>query len=142
MEAASAASSQNTITISVVGNQSIYKTEEKSNVNVEEVLHYKIVFANSTETASNINIIDVLPYNGDARGTKYQGAYVLKGLEIEGGTDLTLYTTTDENIRTKEDAGKILIVDDKNLATFLSVFLYKIKIKIGFGSLHIRHQPQ
>ena len=36
---------------------------------------------------------------------------------------------------------KILIVDDKNLATFLSVFLYKIKIKIGFGSLHIRHQP-
>lgn len=43
--------------------------------------------------------------------------------------------------RTKEDAGKILIVDDKNLATFLSVFLYKIKIKIGFGSLHIRHQP-
>lgn len=117
MEAASAASSQNTITISVVGNQSIYKTEEKSNVNVEEVLHYKIVFANSTETASNINIIDVLPYNGDARGTKYQGSYVLKGLEIEGGTDLTLYTTTDENIRTKEDAGSD-IDSDKVWTTF------------------------
>lgn len=36
---------------------------------------------------------------------------------------------------------KILIVDEKDLTTFLSVFLYKIKIKIGFGSLHIRHQP-
>ena len=117
MEAASAASSQNTITISVVGNQSIYKTEEKSNVSIEEVLHYKIVFANSTETASNINIIDVLPYNGDARGTKYQGSYVLKGLEIEGGTDLTLYTTTDENIRTKEDAGSD-IDSDKVWTTF------------------------
>ena len=117
MEAASAASSRNTITISVVGNQSIYKTEEKSNVNVEEVLHYKIVFANSTETASNINIIDVLPYNGDVRGTKYQGSYILKGLEIEGGTDLTLYTTTDENIRTKEDAGSD-IDSDKVWTTF------------------------
>lgn len=36
---------------------------------------------------------------------------------------------------------KILIVDEKDLATSLSVFLYKINIKSCSCSLHIRHQP-
>ena len=53
-------------------------------------------------------MLDILPYNGDTRGTSYNGTHTLENIEVVQTTsgeeqavdNLSLYTTTSETVRT------------------------------------------
>ena len=58
-----------------------------------------IFFTASSVVVNEFQLLDILPYNGDGRGTKYNGMYVLENIELTGQTGLKIYTTTDEAVK-------------------------------------------
>ena len=92
--------SSETINIINLASHRLYKETEKPIVEKGENIEYNISYKNNTEEVVNeFQLLDILPYNGDGRGTKYNGMYVLENIELTGQTGLKIYTTTDEAVK-------------------------------------------
>ena len=96
-----------TIQITNLASHRLYKETENPIIEKGENVEYSISYKNNTEEVINeFQLLDILPYNGDGRGTKYNGMYVLENIELTGQTGLKIYTTTDEvvkNITAKDE---------------------------------------
>ena len=101
---------------------SLYKTTETPVIEINGDIHYKITAINKTDDAiSDFQLLDILPYNGDGRGTSYNGTYTVENIEIKqtniatdetiDNSNLNLYITSEESVRTGVTA------KDENLGT-------------------------
>ena len=87
----------------------LYKTVETPVVEKNGEIHYKLLYKNNTDTSiPNFQLLDILPYNGDLRGTEFNGTYTLDRLvvtqENESGNkisndNLEILYTNDESVR-------------------------------------------
>ena len=92
--------SSETINIINLASHRLYKETENPIVEKGENIEYNVSYKNNTEEVVNeFQLLDILPYNGDERGTKYNGTYVLEDIELTGQTGLKIYTTTDEAVK-------------------------------------------
>ena len=105
-----------TIQITNLATHRLYKEVEESIVEKNEQIKYKIVYENKTEDpVSNFQLLDILPYNGDSRGTNFNGTYILDNINIiqtvngtiQETSNLKLYTTNSEDVKnmTAKDNG-------------------------------------
>ena len=71
-------------------------------------IKYKVTYQNKNDySMPDFQLLDILPYNGDGRGTQYNGTYTLKDVKVtqtasESGVsndNLSLYTTTNVDAR-------------------------------------------
>ena len=101
---------QETYTVQVINLSShrLYKEVEKQIVDKEEEIHFIATYMNSTDKdVPEFQLLDILPYNGDNRGTSYNGNYIIKSInirEIQNDTEvandnLKLYISNDESVR-------------------------------------------
>ena len=90
----------NTITVTNLASHRLYKETDEPIVEKNQMIKYHISYKNNTdENVPDFQLLDILPYNGDVRGTKYNGTYILDHLEITGQTGLKTYISTDESVR-------------------------------------------
>ena len=77
---------------------------------------YKVTYQNKTDySMPDFQLLDILPYNGDGRGSSFNGTYTLKDVKVTQTTsgsevpndNLSLYTTTNVDARkiTPKDEG-------------------------------------
>ena len=61
----------------------LYKETETEIIEANGELKYKITYQNNADTSvPDFQILDILPYNGDGRGTSYNGTYTLKDVKV------------------------------------------------------------
>ena len=90
----------NTITVTNLSSHRLYKETDEPIVEKNQMIKYHISYKKNTdENVPEFQLLDILPYNGDVRGTKYNGTYILDHLEITGQTGLKTYISTDESVR-------------------------------------------
>ena len=88
----------------------IFKTTQTPIIEVNGDMHFKVTAINKTdEDANAFQLLDILPYNGDERGTRYNGNYkvsriIMKQTNINTGDivsndNLKLCITEDESVR-------------------------------------------
>ena len=105
-----------TIQITNLATHRLYKELEAPIIEKNEQIKYKIVYENKTEDpVSNFQLLDILPYNGDSRGTNFNGTYILDNINIiqtvngtiQETSNLKLYTTNSEDVKnmTAKDNG-------------------------------------
>lgn len=92
-----------------LNSHSFYKQTDQDVVELNQMLHYKVTYKNNTDSIiKNFQLLDILPYNGDKRGTKYNGTYNLNSVKIEEkvndeiitNNNLKVYVTNDVSVRT------------------------------------------
>ena len=105
-----------TTSINII-NMSSYRLYKETTTPIVEAngeITYKVVYQNSADSSvPDFQILDILPYNGDGRGTSYNGTYTLKNVKVSSTGDdtsvdnLSLYTTTNPDARriTPKDEG-------------------------------------
>ena len=94
------------ITVVNLASQRLYKETDTQIIDGDKEIRYKISYQTNNKTP-DFKLLDVLPYNGDGRGTAYNGTYTLESVNIKqegvsGVTDnsnIKLYTTTDIDAR-------------------------------------------
>ena len=98
--------STTTINITNMSSYRLYKETVTPIIEANGEIKYKIVYQNDADTTvPDFQILDILPYNGDGRGTAYNGTYILKDVKVtqNGETtsldNLKLYTTTSPDAR-------------------------------------------
>ena len=90
----------NTISVTNLASHRLYKETDEPIVEKNQMIKYHISYKNNTEdNIPDFQILDILPYNGDARGSNFNGTYILDHLEITGQTGLKTYISTDESVR-------------------------------------------
>ncbi len=86
----------------------LYKEVEDPVIEKNGEIKYKIVYENKTDDpVSEFQLLDIMPYNGDSRGSIYNGTYTIKNINInqttkgeEVSTDnLKAYVTNSEEVR-------------------------------------------
>ena len=92
---------------------SLYKTTETPVIEVNGTIHYKITAINKTDDdLVDFQLLDILPYNGDSRGTNFNGTYKVDKITIKETntntglseiSNLSLFVTSDETVRTGVD---------------------------------------
>lgn len=90
--AASVKTAQAVITPIREKDENIYKTVDKTLVELGDDLVYYLHYVNRTSSASDIELCDVLPYNGDDRNTAFDGAYRVTGLELQFEDEESYYS--------------------------------------------------
>ena len=106
----------NEINVVNLANYRIYQETDTQIIENNGEIKYKLTFQNSSTTSMpDFQVLDILPYNGDGRGTAYNGTYTLKDVKVTqtlGGSviensNLKLYTTTNIDARkiTPKDEG-------------------------------------
>lgn len=101
---------QETYTVQVINLSShrLYKEVEKQIVDKEEEIHFIATYINATDKEiPEFKLLDILPYNGDNRGTSYNGTYKLKAINLKQiqnneeliNDNLKLYISNDESVR-------------------------------------------
>ena len=101
---------QETYTVQVINLSShrLYKEVEKQVIEKEEEIHFIATYINSTDKdVPEFQMLDILPYNGDDRGTKFNGTYKIKAVNIRqiqnnvevDNDNLTLYISNDESVK-------------------------------------------
>ncbi|MGN1013489.1 MAG: SpaA isopeptide-forming pilin-related protein [Clostridia bacterium] len=101
---------QDSYTVQIINLSShrLYKEVEKTVVDKEEQIHFKITYINSTDKEiSDFQMLDILPYNGDSRGTSYDGTYTIESVnvkQLQGESELSndnlqLYLSNSEDSR-------------------------------------------
>ena len=117
--------STNTIQIINLSSYSLYKTTETPIIEINGLIHYKVTAINKTDDPiTDFQLLDILPYNGDNRGTNYNGTVTAKKIEVTqinsltsetiDNSNLNIYVTNQESVRTgvtakDEDLGKTTI---------------------------------
>ena len=90
----------NTITVTNLASHRLYKETDEPIVEKNQMIKYHISYKNNTdENVPDFQLLDILPYNGDIRGSNFNGTYVLDHLEITGQTGLKTYISADESVR-------------------------------------------
>ena len=135
--------STNTINIVNLSSHRLYKTIETPVIERNGDIHYKISYKNNTNAGiPDFRILDILPYNGDSRGTSFNGTYTLDRLVItqedsDGNTlsndNLNILYTNDESAKTAnskdENLGENWIeTSSENIAQEVTAFAIKGKI--------------
>ena len=86
----------------------LYKEVENPVIEKNGEIKYKIVYENKTDDpVSDFQLLDIMPYNGDDRGSIYNGTYTIKNININQKTNgkeqsadnLSIYTTASETVR-------------------------------------------
>ena len=111
-----------TIQVTNLSSYSLYKTTQTPIIELNGLIHYRITCINKTEDSINdFQLLDILPYNGDNRGTKYNGTYTVKNISINvknsSGTvvndsDLKLYVSNEESAKSADAKDENLGLDD------------------------------
>ena len=100
--------SSTAINIINLSNYRIYKETATPVIESNGEMKYTVTYQNNTDTSvPDFQLLDILPYNGDGRGTSYNGTYTIKNInvtQINGVGEirvnyLRLYTTTSEEAR-------------------------------------------
>ncbi|WP_430621549.1 SpaA isopeptide-forming pilin-related protein [Enterococcus sp. DIV0800] len=79
---------------------------EKDPVGVDNKITYTIDMANeSVEDMIDVQLADVLPYNGDSRGSKFNGRYTVEDVRFDSKSKATIKYSNDE-IDNKTDPSK------------------------------------
>ena len=105
-----------TIQITNLASHRLYKEVENAIIEKDGKIKYTVVYENKTEDpVPEFQLLDILPYNGDNRGTDFNGIYTLESINIQqkvNGTvqstnNLKLYTTNSTTVRnmTAKDDG-------------------------------------
>ncbi|KAF1297554.1 hypothetical protein BAU15_07535 [Enterococcus sp. JM4C] len=100
-------SSSDHFTVQLIQQVTISKTVNKTNIEVGDVdptlidntITYTIKLKNESATPiTNLNVLDVLPYNNDARGTKFSGSFAVQSIQTNQhfGTKI-YYSNSIEN---------------------------------------------
>ena len=95
------------ITVSVPLASRLYKNVDKSEAEINEIFTYAMNYRNmSTQPVGNVKLFDVLPYNGDSRGTDFNGSYKLNTIStsVDGdsaNSNIEVYYTKDTQVRNK-----------------------------------------
>ena len=97
----------------------LYKEVETPVIEKNGEIHYTITGRNNTNIIlPEFALLDIMPYNGDNRGTKFNGTYTISRITISQNineaevenTNLKLYISQDEQV-------KNITVKDTNLGT-------------------------
>jgi len=98
-----------TIQIINLSSHRLYKTVETPVIERNGEIHYVVSYKNNTdEQITDFQLLDILPYNGDGRGTTFNGTYTLSKLivtqkdsqdKLLSNDNLTISYTSDEGIR-------------------------------------------
>ena len=108
--------STETINVINLASHRLYKEVETPIIEKNGQIKYNISYQNNTdETVPEFQLLDILPYNGDSRGTKFEGTYTLESVKVNqtvsGATqstkNLQLFTTNSDTVRnmTAKDDG-------------------------------------
>ena len=108
--------STETINVINLASHRLYKEVETPIIEKNGQIKYNISYQNNTdETVPEFQLLDILPYNGDSRGTKFEGTYTLESIKVNqtvsGATqstkNLQLFTTNSDTVRnmTAKDDG-------------------------------------
>lgn len=100
----------NSIQIINLSSYSLFKTTKTPVIEINDKMNYKITCINKTDNAlEDFKLLDILPYNGDNRGTSYEGIYRIEKIEIKqtntvtsktnGNEEINLYITENKNAR-------------------------------------------
>lgn len=100
----------NSIKIINLANYLLYNEAEKSLIEKNEAAKITITAINKEDKKlTDFQLLDILPYNGDGRGTAFNGSYEIEDIEIIQtnittgqnieNNNLTLYVTEDESVR-------------------------------------------
>ena len=110
---------KHSVQVTNLSSYSLYKTTETPIIEINGLIHYKITCINKTDDPiKDFQLLDILPYNGDNRGTNYNGTYMVKNINVNlknsSGTavdtsGLKLYVSNEESVKTNTD------VKDENL---------------------------
>ena len=79
-----------------LGSHKVYQEAVTPVIENNGEITYKITYQNkSSVDTPDFQVLDILPYNGDGRGTSFNGTYTLKNVKVTGDTsNLELFTTT------------------------------------------------
>ena len=108
--------STETISIINLATHRLYKEVETPVIEKNGQIKYTVIYENKTEeSVPEFQLLDILPYNGDSRGSNFEGAYTLNNVNViqtvngtsQATTNLKLYTTNSEEVRnmTAKDNG-------------------------------------
>ena len=101
--------SSNTISIVNLSSHRLFKTDVTPVIEEDGTIHFVVSYKNNTdEVINNFQLLDVLPYNGDDRGTSFNGNYKIEKIELFqqdvagvpiSNNNLKIYYTNDESAR-------------------------------------------
>ena len=107
-----------TVSINIINLEShrLYKEVETPIIEKNGDVTFKITYENKTETSvPDFQMLDILPYNGDNRGSNFNGTYTLKNINViqtVGGSsqaidNLKIYSTNSDKVKemTAKDTG-------------------------------------
>ena len=131
-----------TIQITNLASHRLYKEVENAIIEKNGKIKYTLVYENKTDDpVPEFQLLDILPYNGDNRGTDFNGIYTLESINIQqkvNGTvqstnNLKLYTTnsmTVRNMTAKDDGiGTDNIWAEKTIGNTLNESVTGIAVK-------------
>ena len=103
------------INIINLSSYSLYKTTENSAIEKNGEASYKVTFINKTDNPiSDFQLLDIMPYNGDNRGSKFNGKYTVTNMKLEQKDN-----TTGTNVY--NSTWKIHLTDDVNIRNGVNV---------------------
>ena len=107
-----------TVSINVINLEShrLYKEVETPIIEKNGDIKFEVTYENKTEAAvPDFQMLDILPYNGDSRGSNFNGTFTLKNINVKqtsNGTDkgidnLKIYSTNSDEVKgmTAKDTG-------------------------------------
>lgn len=111
---------KNSITIVNLASYALYKTTTTPVIEKNGEIHYRFTAINKTDSdLEDFQLLDILPYNGDERGTSYNGNYKLNKIELKGINISTQQLTDISNLTLKitdsVEARRTADVEDDNL---------------------------
>lgn len=100
------ATASKSITVTNLSDMTLTKSAAQEKVELGENVQYDMVMKNNSITnQANLIALDILPYNGDSRGTDFDGTYNVKQIIVQqtsvADTNLTLRTTTGTAVQTR-----------------------------------------
>ena len=130
--------STTTIQIINLSSHRLYKTVETPVIERNGDIHFTLAYKNNTDgTIPDFQLLDILPYNGDGRGTSYNGNYTLDRIVVTQydangnvipNSNLRISYTTDESVRngvTSKDsdlADDWTVLNTENVARQVTAF--------------------
>ena len=134
--------STDTINIINLTSHRLYKESKTPVIEKNGQIIYTIIYENKAEEAiPEYQLLDILPYNGDTRGSNFEGTYTLNNIKIKQTIDgvtqtnenLKIYTTKSETVRNMtskdEGIGENSIWSEKTIGSIINEEAKGIAIK-------------